>query len=54
MQVLLKPLPHLASLPLRLHGVVKFYRAPWDGDEAEDGDVTAFLLRFHGDLGIST
>ena len=25
-----KPLPHLAALPLRLHGVLKFPRAPWD------------------------
>ena len=49
----LKPLSHLAAFPLRLQGVVNFPRAPWDSMETffpEDGDVTAFSWRFHGDL----
>ena len=54
-----KPLSHLAALPLRQHGVVKFPRAPWDRmeiwfDLSEDGDVTAFSRRSHDNLGVST
>ena len=47
--VLIKPLAHLATMPLRLYGVVKFPRAPWDRMETnvlpEEDDCTAFSRR---------